>query len=70
MTSQRLIPLAALETLMKEAGIERVSESAKVTLKKILEEKAKTLVKRAADFAQHAGRKTLKGEDIELAAKE
>jgi len=70
MTSQRLIPLAALETLMKSAGIERVSESAKVALKKALEERARKIITRAAVFSQHAGRKTLKGEDIELAAKE
>ncbi len=70
MTSQRLIPLAAMEALMKTAGVERVSESAKQALKKFLEERAKQLIMRAAVFAQHAGRKTVKGEDIELAAKE
>lgn len=70
MPSQRLIPLAAMEALMKTAGVERVSESAKQALKKFLEERAKQLIMRAAVFAQHAGRKTVKGEDIELAAKE
>ena len=70
MTSQRLIPLAAMEALMKTSGVERVSESAKQALKKFLEERARQLITRAAVFAQHAGRKTVKGEDIELAAKE
>ncbi len=35
--SKRLIPLAAMEQLMKQAGAERVSDKAKSALKELLE---------------------------------
>ncbi|MBI4016868.1 MAG: NFYB/HAP3 family transcription factor subunit [Candidatus Aenigmarchaeota archaeon] len=65
--SQRLIPLAAMEKIMKDAGAERVSEKAKAALKDVLEEIAGTLTKAAIKFALHAGRKTVKASDIKLA---
>jgi histone H3/H4 len=51
------IAVAPMHRLCKKAGADRVSESA-----------AKELAK-ALDFAMHAGRKTIKAEDIEIAAK-
>lgn len=67
---ERLIPLAAMEKIMKEAGADRVGESAKVALKNIIEEKAEEISIRAIKFAMHAGRKTIKANDIKLAIKE
>ncbi|MBI2564845.1 NFYB/HAP3 family transcription factor subunit [Candidatus Woesearchaeota archaeon] len=69
MSSNRLIPLAALEQLLKQAGCERVSEGAKRALKLVLEEKAMIIGKKAWELAVHAGRRTVKEEDVYLANK-
>ena len=67
--SKRLIPLAAMEQIIKKAGAERVSDNAKVALKKVLEEYALNIAGNATKLAAHAGRKTIKASDIDLAAK-
>ena len=67
--SKRLIPLAAMEKILKNSGAERVSDKAKETLKDILEEKAEEIAGSAVRFAMHAGRKTVKAGDIKLAVK-
>ena len=67
---ERLIPLASMEKIMKDAGAERVADDAKIALKEIIEEKAREISERAAKFALHAGRKTIKSEDIKLALNE
>lgn len=66
---ERLIPLAAMEKLMKKAGAERVSDKSKAALKEVLEEYASKLASDAVRFALHAGRKTVKAGDIKLAVK-
>ncbi len=65
--SKRGIPLASMEKIMKDAGAERVSDDAKSALKDALEEIALNLSKTAMKFALHAGRKTIKANDIRLA---
>ncbi|MFH1133958.1 MAG: histone [Nanoarchaeota archaeon] len=67
--AKRLIPLAAMEKLLKSAGAERVSDKAKATLKEIIEEVAEEIALTAVKLAKHAGRKTIKAGDIKLAAK-
>jgi len=67
--SKRLIPLAAMEHIMKQAGAERVSDEAKAALKALLEAHGMNLAKKAVNFAEHAGRKTIKAGDITLASK-
>ncbi len=64
----RLLPLAVMEQVLKEAGCARVSDDAKLALKEVLEREAKKLGKKAWQLAQHAGRRTVQGEDIKLAA--
>lgn len=68
--AERLIPLAAMEKIMRQTGADRVSEDAKAALKSVVEEKAEEISKRAIKFALHAGRKTIQAEDIKLAVKE
>ena len=63
------LPLAAMEKILKKAGAVRVSDKAKETLKQVLEELAESIAESAIKFANHAGRKTVKSEDIKLAAK-
>jgi histone H3/H4 len=69
MASKRLIPLAAMEKILKLAGAERVSDKSKAALKEVLEDIAEEIASNAVKFAQHAGRKTVKAGDIKLAAK-
>ena len=63
------IPLAAMEKLLKDAGAERVGEDAKEELQRVLEEHAKRIGTHAAELASHASRKTVRADDIRLAAK-
>ncbi|MBN1645068.1 histone family protein [Candidatus Woesearchaeota archaeon] len=66
---ERLIPLAAMEKLIKKSGANRVSDPAKAALKEVLEDYASRIASDAVRFALHAGRKTVKAGDIKLAAK-
>ena len=45
--SKRLIPLAAMEKIIKTAGAERVSDKAKAALKEVLEEYAEKIAQSA-----------------------
>jgi DNA-binding protein len=69
MDTKKDIPLAAMERLLKKAGAERVSEDAKEELRDALEEYALRLGQDANKFSLHAGRKTIKAEDVKLAVK-
>ena len=68
--SDKFLPLAAMEKLLKEGGAERVSDKAKVALKNALEEKALEIASKSIKLAEHAGRKTIKADDIKLAVKD
>jgi len=70
MTTEKILPLAAMEKLLKKCGAERVSDKAKVALKNVIEEKAEEIATKAIRLAIHAGRKTVKEGDIKLASKE
>ena len=63
------LAIAPMHRLCKKSGADRVSEAAAKELGKALEEIGVKIAKEALDFALHAGRKTIKAEDIEIAAK-
>ncbi len=63
------LAVAPMHRICKKAGAERVSEAAAKELAKALEEIGIKIAKEALDFAMHAGRKTVKAEDIEIASK-
>ena len=64
------LPKITMEKLLKKAGAKRVSENAKAELEKILKRKTDAVSKKAILFADHAGRKTVKREDVLLAIEE
>ncbi|MBP2030890.1 histone H3/H4 [Methanohalophilus levihalophilus] len=63
----QIIPYAPIERVIRKAGADRVSESAGEALAEILEEQGMKISKEAIKLANHAGRKTVKAEDILLA---
>ncbi len=71
MVGKRLLPLAAMEKIIKksgtEMGVERVSDKAKMALKNVIEDIAERIALRAIKLATHTGRKTVKAQDIKLA---
>jgi histone H3/H4 len=67
--SKSILPAAAMEKLLKKAGAERVSASAKDKMVEVLEEFAEELGERAIRLAKHAGRKTISGKDIKEATR-
>lgn len=70
MATRRILPLAAMEKIMKNAGAHRVSEEAKAALRDILEEIGGEIAQRANQLAIHSGRKTIKASDVKLASRE
>lgn len=69
MTRPNILPVAAMERLLKKAGAARVSEDAKEALREVLEDVAQNFGEKAVKFAAHSGRKTVKASDVRLAAK-
>ncbi len=62
------LAIAAMHRICKKAGAERVSESAAKEMGKVLEEIGVRIGKEAIDWSMHAGRKTVKSEDVRRAA--
>ena len=65
--AKRVLPLAAMEKLLKNCGADRVSDEAKAALRDVLEEVGGDIGKQAVRLSNHAGRKTVKADDIKLA---
>ncbi len=70
MASKKGLPLAAMERLLRDYTGYRISEGAKAALKAELERYAEEISEKASRFSQHAGRRTIKEEDIKLVVKE
>ena len=64
--SKRL-PLAPIETMMKEATNLRISASGAEKMRELLDMLLYELAREAADFAKHTGRKTIKDRDVAVA---
>jgi histone H3/H4 len=61
--------LAAMYRVLKKSGAERISDDAADELRKVLEEVGLRIASQAVDLSVHAGRKTIKPDDIRLASK-
>jgi histone H3/H4 len=65
--TERIIPLAPIDRLIRKAKVERVSEKAATAMGEILEGLGLEIAGMARDLAEHAHRKTVNGTDIQLA---
>jgi len=65
-----VLPLAAVDRLIRKGGAPRVSEDAVIALTEVLEEEGIKISQQATEFASHANRKTIVGADIKLALKQ
>jgi len=63
------LSLAPIHRLIKKAGATRASEEAAEELRRILEKIGMDIAKEALSLAQYAGRRTVRREDIERAAR-
>ena len=63
------IAVAPMHRLCKKAGAERVSDESADELRRVIEDIATEIAKNAVDMSKHAGRKTVKAEDIKFASK-
>jgi len=62
--------LSPMYRILKKSGAERVSDESANELRRVIEEIAESIAKNAVDMSKHAGRKTIKAEDIKLASKQ
>lgn len=62
------LPTAAIMRIAKASGAERVGADGAASILLLTEEYIGKLVREATNFASEAGRKTLKGEDVENAS--
>lgn len=62
--------IEALMRIIKKAGASRISVGAAKELGIVLEEHGNSIAIKAQKLAEHAGRKTIRDEDIRLASQE
>lgn len=63
----REIPLAPVERILRQEGAYRVSDEAARRLRDFLEKLARELARESVEMARHAGRRTVRSEDVDMA---
>ncbi len=64
------LPIAAVVRIAKNNGAERVGSDAAEAIADAAQEYIAELTREASKYAKHAGRKTIKKEDVDLAVNE
>lgn len=64
-----MLPLAPLKKVAKTVGVERISDSAVEELRDAVEELGEEIARDTVLACRHAGRITIKKEDVDLATK-
>lgn len=67
--TEKILSLNAMDKLIRKTGDVRVADSAKEALAEVLEQKGLDISLLAKRMAEHAGRKTVTKDDIQLAVK-
>jgi histone H3/H4 len=62
--------LSAMYRILKKSGAQRVSDESADELRRIIEEIAIAIAKSAVEMSIHAGRKTVRRDDVKLASKQ
>ncbi|ABK76703.1 histone H3 and H4 [Cenarchaeum symbiosum A] len=62
--------LAAMYRILKKSGAQRVSDESADELRRTIEEIALSIARNAVDMSSHAGRRTVKAEDVRLASRQ
>lgn len=58
-----------MHRIIKKSGASRISDESADELRRTLEEIAMNIAKNAVEMSAHAGRKTIRADDIRLASK-
>ena len=58
------LTIAPITRMIRNAGAERVSDDASRALTEVLEEYGEKVAAKSVSLAKHAGRKTVKAEDV------
>jgi histone H3/H4 len=63
------LPNAPIERIIRKAGAERVSEDAVEELREAVQSAGEEIAKDASELADHAGRSTVEGSDVDMATR-
>ena len=61
--------ISPMYRILKKSGADRVSDESASELRRVTEEVAGRIAQSAVELATHAGRKTVRAEDVRLASK-
>ena len=61
--------LSAMNRILKKAGAERVTQESANELRRIVEDIAYEIAINSIEMAKHAGRRTIRSEDVKLGSK-
>lgn len=64
-----MLPLLPFERIAKKAGVKRISHEAVEELRDTMDEYAAAVAEKAVKISFHAGRRTVKAEDIAFVVK-
>ena len=63
-----MISILSLERIAKKAGVNRISKKALEELREIATDYGNDVAEKAVRLSQHAGRRTVKGDDVRFVA--